>query len=391
VTASIGPVLINCSDVYALQCFDIVGALAGLQGAIGSVGLKHSTITYRNLAIYGQATYALSDQLKITGGLRYTSDRTRATSDFFTYRFPAPNTPVASCAGAFRSLADSCVQSFRQDSDAPTWLVDLDYTPRQGVLAYAKYARGYRQGDIAPFGADGYTTFGPEHVDAYELGAKTSFQGRVPGSLDVALFYNNFKDQQIQVGFTGPTATPNVGTVNAGKSRIWGLELEATASPVRGLMLDVAYTYLNSKLESLAPIVFVPGSGYDATQPSSTPGDPLPFTPKNKVTAGVTYALPIDEKVGKLSIGADYVYTDPQLLVSGSPFGWSPAYGLLNLHLDWTSIAGRPVDAAFFMTNATNKFYWVNITDLYSSVGFVPRYLGEPRMFGFRLRARYGS
>ena len=35
-------------------------------------------------------------------------------------------------------------------SHKPTWLIDLDYTPVQDVLLYAKYARGYRAGTIAP-------------------------------------------------------------------------------------------------------------------------------------------------------------------------------------------------------------------------------------------------
>jgi iron complex outermembrane receptor protein len=63
----------------------------------------------------------------------------------------------------------------------------------------------------------------------------------------------------------------------------------------------------------------------------------------------------------------------------------------MDWHVDWHSVAGRPVDVTFFMTNATNKFYWTNVTDLYNSLGFVPRTLGEPRIFGVRIRGRYGS
>jgi iron complex outermembrane receptor protein len=387
----ISPVLINCANVYALQCFDAVGALAGAQGTVGQVGIHNAAITFRNLAIYGQATYQLTDQFKLTGGLRYTSDRTRADSVLLNYRFPAPNTPVPSCQSIFTTLERGCAQQFEQSSSAPTWLIDLDYTPRQGILAYAKYARGYRQGDIAPFGADGYTSFGPEHVDNYEVGAKTSFNAPVPGTFDVAAFYNNFKDQQIQVGFTGPTATPNVGVVNAGKSRILGVEVTASVSPVHGLNLAAAYTYLNSKLETLEPIVLVPGSGYTQVQFSAIPGDPLPYTPKHKATVSIDYTLPIQEAIGKITVGANYVYTDPEQILSGSPWGNLPAHGLLNLHLDWNSVASRPVDVSFFMTNATNKFYWTGVTDLYQQLGFVTRTLAEPRMFGFRLRARFGS
>ncbi len=196
------------------------------------------------------------------------------------------------------------------------------------------------------------------------------------------------------MGFYSSTnaAPPNASVVNAGKSRIYGVEVEATISPFRGLLIDAAYTYLNSKVESLKPVVFPPGSIYDIFAPSTAVGLPLPLTPENKANVSVTYTLPLDESIGKIAIGADYSYTDPELIVvSTTPYGYAPAYGLLNFHVNWNSVLGKPVDASFFMTNATDKFYWTNITDLFNNVGFEPRTVGEPRMFGFRLRARFGS
>ena len=68
-----------------------------------------------------------------------------------------------------------------------------------------------------------------------------------------------------------------------------------------------------------------------------------------------------------------------------------PAYGLLNFSLDWTSVFGKPFDASFFMTNATDKLYWNFIPQFYNSAGFESRFLGPPRMFGVRLRKRFGS
>src|SRR3546814_2736690 len=76
-------------------------------------------------------------------------------------------------------------------SEAPTGLIELSYKPVDDVMAYAKYSRGYRQGSVNLASDIGTDTFDPEHVNAYEIGAKTSFGGPVPGRFNVAAFYND--------------------------------------------------------------------------------------------------------------------------------------------------------------------------------------------------------
>ena len=316
------------------------------------------------------------------------------------YSFPAPNTPVPSCQSTLTTLAQGCFTGFEESSAKPTWLIDLDYTPRTDMLLYAKYARGYRQGDVNPVAADGFQTWGPETVDNYEVGAKTAFNAPFPVTFDTAVFYNNFSNQQIFVGFQGPPpAIPNSSVVNAGKSRIWGIEVETVAQPIHNLTIDIAYTYLNSKLESLSLPASPSGSLYTIITPASLPGDPMQYTPKHKGSATVDYTLPLDENLGKISIGGTYVYTDPQLVQDIPPaaaaafgnFGTLPAFSLLTFHADWKDVFQKPVDLSFFMTNALNKYYWTSMVDLTESVGWGTRTLAEPRMFGFRLRYHWGS
>src|SRR6202007_676285 len=130
----------------------------------------------------------------------------------------------------------------------PTWVFDLEYTPVRDVMGYLKYSRGYRAGDINGTGAPAaFETFQPETVDVYEVGAKTGFKWPVPGTFDVAAFYNDFSNQQLKASFVPAQGSVSTGIVNAGKSRIEGVEFEATASPFRGLNVDIAYTYLTTK------------------------------------------------------------------------------------------------------------------------------------------------
>ena len=63
---------------------------------------------------------------------------------------------------------------------------------------------------------------------------------------------------------------------------------------------------------------------------------------------------------------------------------------MVNLNVNWEGIGGQPIDAAFFVTNVTNAK-----TILHANVqvgsGFLSNIVGEPRMWGFRLKYRFGN
>lgn len=113
--------------------------------------------------------------------------------------------------------------------------------------------------------------------------------------------------------------------------------------------------------------------------------------PKHRVSATATYTLPLDESIGRLSVGATYVYTASQVAVLSSPLGVLPESHLLNLNANWENVAGSPVDLAFFMTNVTNKAYPLNVLNGYNSDGFDGYIVNQPRMWGVRLRYSFGE
>jgi iron complex outermembrane receptor protein len=71
------------------------------------------------------------------------------------------------------------------------------------------------------------------------------------------------------------------------------------------------------------------------------------------------------------------------------PVGVQPGRTTFNINVNWDNVAGKPIDAAFFMTNVTNKTYFVNTGGAFVSAGFADLLLGEPRMWGFRLKYRF--
>lgn len=389
------------TDPAQIRCQDVVGQYAfGGVVPIGNTTIQKISMAFENIAAYAQATYNFNERFSLTGGVRYTWDKTRALISSVNYTgFPTttPGPPrISSCAK--RALVPApmlpdCLSSFRQDSKAPTWLIDLDYHPASDVLIYAKYARGYRQGSVVPNGADGLETYKPEKVDSYEIGAKTSFQGTVSGFFNIAGFYNSLTNQQIQIGAqnTQNRVNPTTFIANAGKSRIWGIEVESRVSPLRGLSFDLGYTYLNTKVLKLVQPTPPAGSLYDLITPTTREGLPLTLSPKHKVTITGTYTLPLPKDVGEVSIGATYVYTSSQLATTSSPYGTLAAYDIANVNVAWNSIGGRPIDASLFVTNVFDKHYTSFVSGLFPGVGAEYRNEGLPRMLGARVRIRFGS
>jgi len=363
---------------------------------LAAVSRSLGTISYENKAVYGQGTFhLLPDVLSLTGGIRYTWDTTNGTSDQTAYLFdqfpqggffPPSGAKCVSGSGTF----PNCGIGLSQTSDAPTGTFGVDWHPLEDSLVYAKYTRGYRQGSVNINGVEGLNTFGPEHVDTYEAGAKRTFGIPFPGTFDIAGFYNDFRDQQLQVGVISSSFVPTTAIVNAGHSTIWGMEMAANVEPVDRVRLGAAYTYLNTKLNSLdlpplPPTVLI-------AVPTAATGDRLPYTPNNEVVLTASYRLPfVPERAGDVTPSATYVYTDNEQAVtkSASAFHTIPSHQLLNLNLSWDRIMGYPVDASVFVTNVLGEEYWTFVPGTYNALGFETRVLGQPRMYGMRLRYNF--
>jgi iron complex outermembrane receptor protein len=408
-------IFLDCVDLLSLTCTDTRGRLTPgpggvpLEGFIGQASISRSQYTFRNRGVYAQGTYEFTDQFSLTAGIRYTSDDTSGLGQPLRARFPAANTPTFSCANpppltqggtSAEILADPsrCNISRSESSDKPTWLIDFDYKPTDQVLLYAKYARGYRQGSVN-VSSYGLETWGPEQVDTYEIGAKTAFDAAVSGIFNIAVFYNDFTDQQLQLGTVACTTisqpqcpfvpSPAAGIANAGKSTIQGVEVEAAINLFQGFRVELGYTYLDSKIESIT--LPPPPLGFTALTTAAA-GGPIPLTPENKYAVTLSYTLPLAESIGAITFAATGTYQDETLgSVSSQSSGLYtlPEQKLLNLNLNWASIAGLPLDLNIFATNVTEEEFHVFTTG--ASFGFDSLIVNEPLMYGARLKYRFGK
>ena len=379
-----------------LQCGTHIEALiCANPSGFGSAGQVSGETRSRGLGVYAQASYKIVDALTLTGGIRYTWDKASGTG--VNRRFTFPTGTVRGPSNGItctlpNTVAPACEIRTEQRSKAPTWVLSLDYKPSADSLIYAKWARGYRAGGIQLQDAAPLNTYAQERLDTYEVGAKFATRGSVPASLNIAAFYNDFSNQQIQISLlpTLSSLSQLTAIFNTGTSKIYGAEIDGSIRPFDGLSLRAAYAYLHTEITAIdAPPTFV-GFPYTISNPARV-GDRLRQTPKHKLSLNADYTLPLDESIGTITIGGGYTYVGDQLTnyirrdTAGQLTGNSviPSRELIDAHIDWKGIAGTRLDLSIFGTNLGGERYWTYVTD--ASV-FAARQIGQPRMYGGRVR-----
>lgn len=186
---------------------------------------------------YAQADYKLTDRLTLTGGIRYTHERKKIASRLVQITAAGANTLIDLPMGAVPAAGFSKV--------SPTATLAYDIAP--GLNIYARYAQGYRSGGFNATASSETALrqiYQPEVQDTYEIGLKSRLLDNTL-QLNLALFQNELRDMQLSVFVPGVTASSIL--TNAGKARVRGIEIEATAYPTDNLTLQTSLGYLDSK------------------------------------------------------------------------------------------------------------------------------------------------
>jgi iron complex outermembrane recepter protein len=399
-------VFADCDSPATLNCTAPLG--------FGIISNTRNKYNFDNHGIFAQATYKFTDQLALTLGGRYTFDTIVAVNEATRFNLdPAGGAPTQICNDTLRfNVPDGpdsdtdpdplvvndpslCRLKLKEKSTKPTWLINLDYKPSPDVMLYGKWARGYRQGGIN-FSNIGQEAWNPETIDSYEIGAKTRIRGNtIKGYVNAAAFYNRFNAQQIS-GSLIPKPNSGIGggsvVVNAGRSEIFGIELDSSISFFDRLRLDVGYTYLDTKIKDLTPPSFPANSPFSGVILSAAEGSPMALSPKHRITATATYTLPLAERLGRLAVGATFIHAGQQIADAGAPpeVGILPSTDLLNINVNWDNVLGSAFDVKLFVINATNKFVPVNTKGTLSN-GYVSQLFGPPRVWGVRVRYNFGQ
>ena len=206
--------------------------------------LSQNPYTLNSYAAFGEVNYNIVQDVKLTGGLRWTEDRKHFTdipSEVIANGYGYPSTGVVD--QQWDELTGRAVAN---------WTPKLDYTDQ--TLVYGSYSRGYKAGGANPPGAvllqlraDDLAepihplTFKPEFIDAFELGTKnTLLDGALTLNGDV--FYYNYKDYQISEIVDRTSINLNFNAT------VKGTELEATWEPAPGLRFNFAGGYEDTRI-----------------------------------------------------------------------------------------------------------------------------------------------
>lgn len=380
-------------------------------GGVCNNQYQESGVTNRSRALYVQSTLDLGawnphlDGLRLTGGYRYTWDSVSGHSWSYT---AVPFTSLVTCSSSAAvvpaaSGPTACNIAAILKSSASSWTGGLDYQVRPDLMVYAKASHSYKAGGFNPYAV--YTTtetFEPEFDTTYETGFKSDIPlAGIPARLNADYYFTDYSGIQRATGDTNFATGAGGAAIRNADAHIQGVELEALIRPFKYLELGANYSYTDAKYTRYTFVTPQPQldcSGAVVAVGGTVNLKCLPFqyvTP-HIYSVNATVSIPIKPSLGALSFFISYShnseqYTDAVQPPSAQPGAMLPAYGLLNMSLDWKAIGGGPIDLGFFVTNATNKFYRISNSDVYQSLLVWSTIYGEPRMFGGRIRYNFGE
>jgi len=351
-----------------------------------ALGYNDADVKNTSYAAYGQATYKISDTVRFTGGLRYTKDK-RWISWHNRSETPG-NSGNFTCSMAANTLDAPGFCQSTDDKSYTFWsyTAGVDWQAMEGVFLYAKTSRGYKSGGYNTRATVGGPArgFDPEKVTDYEGGAKLDLWDRRL-RFNAAGFYTDYKNVQRNVPVVVPgSVLLSSGIQNAATAKIKGLELEATARPMRGLTLNAAATFLDPKYKKFT----IPLTATTSLDVSDTP---FPYTPKRSYTLGADYTVAAGP--GEANFHLDWAWrsdtwtTGP--LVGAGLFGLTtpdtnkiPSYGILNGQISYRML-DKKLEVALYGRNLTKKKYFQRLLALQDTALGVTSYLpGDPRTYG---------
>jgi iron complex outermembrane recepter protein len=366
------------------------------------------SVTTTSKALYGQGTLDLGvlspslSSLRLTAGYRYTWDRINGSTIFYLPDNPVPGSVLCIDTGTPATDPNDCGFGAMLKSKAPTWTLGLDYKPASNLLVFAKASRGFKAGGFNAYSVRPETqTFEPEKVTSYEAGFKSDWRvGAVPFRLNATAFVLDYAN--IQRANNDTTGAASGARYDPASARIKGIETEATLRPVRMLELGGNVSLTDAYFKDFRYTAIVPVVACNGAVPAGgiADGSCTSFGVSKWIyNIHASLDLPLPESLGSLNLYANYSHRSKQdtsapSLTGQQPGAVLPAYGLLNLSINWKNIGRSGLDANVFMTNATNKLYRVtNSNGFLAGGGYLAwtTAYGEPRMYGLRLRYNFGS
>ena len=339
---------------------DYLGVDSQALGADNSDSLYDikTSVSLKEYAAFGEATYKITDSIGLTAGARafkYDEVNDTATRGLFG----------TNLSGSQRTSKDSGI--------SPRAI--LTFQPDRNLLFSAQVSRGFRLGssnDETPDQICGNqvipSQYDPETLTNYELGVKSRFaNGGV--TANAAVYQIDYNDLQLNARLSNCTLS---FITNGSKARTRGAELEVVLRPVNNLRLNFSGTFQDPKLTQDIPAFVAP------LLPGVGKGTRLPGSPKETFNASFDYTIAniFDEFAAYFGGSFQYVgglktrIQDPDAFKNDS----------YNLGSFRVGIRSEDIELTLFIDNLTNERAQFsrerNNAGLQSFVRNVPRTIG---------------
>lgn len=351
-------------------------------GGVAPRGLHfpHPDYDQDAFGVFGQATYSLFDDLRLTGGLRYSKTKASnpgAGTQFCNVGAPLNQPPVSPFCPRF-SANNQRDRSFENVS----WKAGFDYDVSDASLLFGSVSTGFKQGALNSESLLITTpVVRPEKVVNYELGIKNRlFNNTV--TLNLAGFYMDYTDLQVsQVIYVtlNPPVTTSIVT-NAAKARIYGAELEYAWQIDRNDQINGFASYLNAQYRSFLNAID-PVLDPASRNPLDLSGNRLIRSPE--IMARINYSHKFDlNESGNLSPQVSFYYQSSSFLREfNQPFDRQPGYTRTDLRLTYNAPGDR-LTVEGFIQNLENKA--IRVAEYPVSL-VLQSFYAPPRRYGIRI------
>ena len=350
--------------------------------SFGFVDVRNNIVKYKNKtwAVFGQGSYDVTDQLTLTGGVRYTDDK----KDFY----------VLQQAQLWADLGLPIPDDIHVDDDETSWEVSANYGLTDESSLYGRVSRGFRaqtiQGRDVAFG-ENPTVATPEKITSYEVGYKADLANdRL--RLNVGVFTYKVDDMQLSV-IGGASNTNQV--VNADKGEATGFEADVQWLVTDNLLVSGGFAYNDTEIKDSNLFTAPCGSGLctvlDPVNPDnaaqvSVDGNPFPRAPETTYNLEVRYGAPVGNNA-EVYFLTDWVWYgkinmplyEAVEFKTKDQFEGGLRVGYRNYANGW--------EVAAFGRNITDEDNVLGFIDFSNNTGFV----NEPRVFGIEVGYEFGN
>lgn len=287
-------------------------------------------VTRKSWAAFTQATYHVSDALRLTAGARYNHDESTGGTDGW----------------------------LNSSGGKPTGKLEADYDLTKQNMLYGSLTRGYKPGGMNNNEGALMTPheFKAESINAFEVGSKNQFLDNKL-RVNLAAFYYDYRNMQ----YLAVDPLPYLGGIaNIPHVHTHGVEAEVSYLAMENkLRLNGNLTYLRGKVVGdyysldaagvAAAVATTPGCGsYYSSYPSAAcaagvaakaqnlNGNSTAKTPKFQGSVNAAYSLDLGE--GTLTPRLEYVYRGKFIyrVFNNSTLDQVGSYGIFNLHADYS-------------------------------------------------------